>query len=283
MSYDLYASILVMHDEFRPTDAGVSLSVDFTGADLPVLRERFGLCAIAGEGGAFDRAMRVMDWLTTHVRHNGNCNPDGPRCALTALDFAFDQPEKGVNCAWLATTLTECLLALAIPARTVYIMPFAPYDCDNHVVTEVWTGETWCMLDPTCNCCALDENGAPLSVPALRAALAAQQEIRFSDGLRYNGQPYSHEQHRDYLAKDLCWMRMQEVSGQQDSRFVTLSPATFDPHRHQTLNVRYRLRVQGDQPWLRDWLAWLESTGANEVFCAPADAALPPKEVNAHE
>lgn len=283
MNYDLYASILVMHDEFRPTDAGVSLAVDFTGPDLPVLREKYGLPAIAGEGCAFDRAIRLMDWLTTHVRHNGMCNPEGRRGALTALAFAFDQPDKGVNCAWLATTLTECLLSLEIPARTVYIMPFAPYDCDNHVVTEVWDGDRWIMLDPTCNCFARDAEGTPLSVLGLRAALASQQQITFNDGLRYNGQPYSHEEHRDYLAKDLCWLRMAEASGQEDSRFVTLAPVGFDPHRHQLLNVQYRLRVQGDQPWLRDWLTWLESSGANEVFCSPADAALPPKEVDAHD
>lgn len=277
MNYDLYASILAMHDEFRPTDSGVKLAVDFTGPDLPVLREKYGLPAIAGTGSAFDRAVRVMDWLTAHVRHNGSCNPQGARCALTALSFAFDQPDKGVNCAWLATTLTECLLALAIPARTVYIMPFAPYDCDNHVVTEVWDGDRWVMLDPTCNCFARNADGMPLSVLSLRAALAARLPIGFNDGLRYNGQPYSREEHRDYLAKDLCWLRMAEVSGRADSRFVILAPVCFDPHRHQQLNVQYRLQVQGDQPWLRDWLKQLESADRSEFFCSPEDALLPPE------
>ncbi|MBQ2953205.1 MAG: transglutaminase domain-containing protein [Clostridia bacterium] len=282
MNYDLYTSILVMHDEFRPTDEGVSLAVDFSAPGLNALREQYSLTAIAGDGSAFDRAVRLMDWLTTHVRHNGSCNPEGERGAMTALTFAFDQPEKGVNCAWLATTLTECLLSLRIPARTVYIMPFAPYECDNHVVTEVWTGDAWVMLDPTCNCYARDSQGQPLSVLGLRAALAARQGIAFNDALRYNGQPYSREEHRDYLAKDLCWLRMAEVSGRADSRLVTLSPVGFDPHWHQLLNVQYRLQVQGDQPWLRDWLKWLESSGSNEVFCSPADAALPPREVTAH-
>lgn len=276
MSYDLYTSILKMHDEFRPTQEGVRLAVDFTSPDLPALREKYGLAAIAGAGSSTDRAIRLMDWLTTHVRHNGSCNPEGRRCALTALEYAFDQPDKGVNCAWLASTLTELLLALSIPARTVYIMPFAPYDCDNHVVTEVWTGDAWVMLDPTCNCFARDAQGRLLSVLGLRAALADQQEIAFNDGLRYNSSPYSHEEHRDYLAKDLCWLRMAEISGQAESRFVTLAPVGFDPHRHQLLNVQYRLRVQGDQPWLRDWLKWLESSGSNEVYCAPEAAALPP-------
>lgn len=277
MSYDLYTSLLKMHDTFRPTSESVRLTIDMTARGLLELREQHGLAAIAGEGSDFDRAVRVMDWLTTHVRHNGMCNPEGPRCAQTALAFAFDQPERGVNCAWLATTLTECLLSLGIPARTVYIMPFAPYDCDNYVVTEVWTGDAWVMLDPTCNCFARDAQGKLLSVLGLRAVLADQQEVVFSDGLRYNMQPYSHEGHRDYLAKDLYWLRIPEQSRLGDpTRFVAVVPEGFDPQRHEKLNVQYRLRVQGDQPWLRDWLKVLESRSAAALFCSAEDAALPP-------
>lgn len=272
MSYNLYASILAMLHRFEPTADGVQLSIDMTSPALAALRDEYGLAAVAGEGAAFDRAVRVMDWLTTHVRHNGSCNPDGPRCARTALTYAFDQPEKGVNCAWLATTLTECLLSLGIPARTVYIMPFAPYDCDNHVVTEAWAADGWVMLDPTCNCYVRDAQGQLLSVLTLRTALADRQPVAFNDGLRYNGQPYSQEKHRDYLAKDLCWFRIAETTGAAEGRLVTVAPVGFDPHRHQLLNVRYRMQVQGDQPWLRDWLKRLEASGAKDVFCS-AEAA----------
>ena len=69
---------------------------------------------------------------------------------------------------------------------------------------------------------------------------------------------------------------MAEVSGRSDSRFVTLSPVGFDPHRHQLLNGQYRLHVQGDQPWLRDWLKQLEASSGNTVFCSPEDASLSP-------
>lgn len=276
MSYNLYTSLLKMHDAFRPTNEGVRPSIDFTAPELAVLREKYSLAAIAGEGSGFDRSVRVMDWLTTHVRHDGSCNPDGLRCAATALQYAFDQPDKGVNCAWLATTLTECLLSLGIPARTIYIMPFAPYDCDNHVVTEVWDGG-WVMLDPTCNCFVRDASGALLSVFGLRAALADQQEVGFNDGLRYNGQPYKAEDHRDYLAKDLYWFDMAEKTGHGETgRFVAIAPEGFDPHRREVLNVQYRLRVQGDQPWLRKWLKRLEKED-ERVFCSPEDAWAPPQ------
>jgi hypothetical protein len=36
-------------------------------------------------------------------------------------------------------------------ARMMYIMPFAPYDTDNHVITHVYIKELkkWIILDPT--------------------------------------------------------------------------------------------------------------------------------------
>ena len=123
MSYDLYASLLKMHDCFRPSDEDVKLSIDFSAPELTELRDTYELAVVAGDGDTFEKAVRLMDWLSTHVRHDGSCNPEGTRCAMTALQYAFDRSDRGVNCSWLATALTECLLSLGIPARTVYIMP----------------------------------------------------------------------------------------------------------------------------------------------------------------
>lgn len=278
MSYDLYASLLKMHDKFRPSDKGIQLSIDASAKELEELRGKYDLPAVAGQGDTFIRAVRLMDWLTSHVRHNGNCNPEGLRCAMTALDFAFDQPERGVNCAWLATTLTECLLSIGIAARTISIMPFAPYDCDNHVVTHVWNAEKtqWVMLDPTTNSYVMDEAGKLLDVFALRALLADQQEIMFSDGLRYNGQPYSAQEHRDYLAKDLFWFQIPEVSAccAGNARWLTIAPEHYDARRRDLLNIDYRMRVQGDAPWLRSWKKNMEDS--NPIYCSVEDARKAP-------
>lgn len=284
MSYDLYTSLLKMHDAFCSTSDSVRMTIDMTARGLQVLREQYDLDKIAGTGRDFDRAVRVMDWLTTHVRHNGMCNPEGPRGAKTALEYAFDQPERGVNCAWLAATLTECLLSLGLPARTVYIMPFAPYDCDNHVVTEVWAVSSayphgqWVMLDPTCNCFVQDTSGTLLSVFDLRTALADQQEVVFNKELRYNGQPHEPAAHREYLAKDLYWFRMAEQSRLgEPARYVNVLPEGFDLPRQEVLNVQYRLRVQGDQPWLRSWLEQLEKRRGSSLTVSPADAWAAPE------
>lgn len=276
MSYDLYTSLLKMHDTFRPTDDGVHLSVDFSAPELVTLREKYDLTAIAGEGDAFARAVRVMDWLTTHIRHDGSCNTEGSRCAMTALAYAFDQPEKGINCSWLAMTLTECLLSLGIPAWTIDIMPFAPYDADNHVITHVWTGTQWVMFDPTTNCYAMDRDGNLLDVFTLRALLADQQEIVFCDGLRYNGQPYDATEHRDYLAKDLFWFEMAEVSRYKavSGRGLIIAPMHYDAKRRELLNIDYRRRMYGDAEWLRKWRKNVERKVC--VYCSVEDALKEP-------
>ena len=77
MSYDLYTSLLKMHDCFRPSDEGVRLSIDYSAPELTELRDTYGLAAIAGEGDSFTKAVRLMEWLTNHVRHDGSCNLPG--------------------------------------------------------------------------------------------------------------------------------------------------------------------------------------------------------------
>jgi len=276
MGYDLYTSLLKMYDSFRETEDGVHPSVDFSAPELAELREKYSLDTLAGEGTPFEKAVRLMDWLTTHVRHDGSCNPEGSRCAMTALAYAFDQPEKGVNCSWLAMILTECLLSLGIPARTIDIVPFAPYDADNHVITHVWTGVQWVMLDPTTNSYAMNKDGNLLDVFTLRALLADQQEVVFCDGLRYNGQPYDAVEHRDYLAKDLFWFQMAEVSCYQATagRTVVIAPMHYDPKRRDLLNIDYRMRVYGDAQWLQKWRKNVEN--AEYVYCSVEDALKAP-------
>lgn len=274
MNYEIYASLLKMNDTFRVPAKEVPLTVDFSAPELSELRERFDLPAIAGEGDSFARAMKVMDWLTTHLRHNGSFNfPDG-HLALEVFSFAFDHQDKGVNCTTLARTLASCLLSLGIPARPVGIYPLAPYDGDNHFVTEMWCEERdkWILLDPTVNTCVLNKAGEPLSCLETRALLADQEEVRFSEGLRYNMAPHNPQKHRDYLAKDLFYFQFPRVSAYDTSRssWRILAPRGFDVKRREILNILWRIHQYGESDWMRQWL---DSTRHSAFrYISPADA-----------
>ncbi len=278
MSYDVYTSMLKIHDAFRPASEPVCLTVDFSAPELTELRERYGLAAIAGAGDAFARAMRVMDWLTEHIRHDGSFNFQEGHLALKVFDFAFDQPNKGVNCTTLAQTLSSCLLSLGIPARPVGIYPFSPYDSDNHFVTEAWCAELsrWVMLDPTVNTCVMNAQGLPLDCLGVRALLADQQEIRFSDGLRYNGGPYDAQEHRDYLAKDLFVLQYPVISRYDchESSWRWVCPEGFDNKRRRVLNVEWRIRQYGNSEWAQKWLA--DTKAATERYLTPEDVCKAP-------
>ncbi len=278
MSYEIYTSMLKMHDTFRPSSFGAALTCDFTSSRLTVLREQYDLPAIAGEGDTLTRAMRVMDWLTAHIRHNGSFNFQEGHIPLRVFEFAFDRADRGVNCTTLARTLSACLLSLGIAARPVGIYPFAPYDGDNHFVTECWCPESdrWVMLDPTVNTCVRDETGTPLSCLDVRAALADQQPVTFSDGLRYNGAPYTAEEHRDYLAKDLFYLQFPTTSsyGAGGTSFVYLCPEGYDCQKRDVLNIQWRMRQYGEADWIREWLT--ATRKENRQYISPKAAYRAP-------
>ena len=176
--------------------------------------------------------------------------------ALALFEYAFDT-ENGINCAALSTALTECLLAVGIKARAVFIHPFSPYDCDNHVVCEAWSKERkkWMMLDPTYGSGVFYE-GVPLSIAETRKHLADRKEISFSETIHYNGELVTDLQDvREYYAKDLFWMMLTGVQGSQKdfSKMVLayyFAPEGFDVKKHMAANIQYREELWGKQEWL---------------------------------
>jgi len=127
------------------------------------LLERYGLDEIAGQGTAFERALRVMKWLTAHTYYSGmsvwSCRlPDD---GLKILRYAYDGPfRKSINCRHKAIALADCLMALGIFALPIWLVR----DGACHVITHVWLPEEsrWVMLDPSLDSYIADEAGRVL-------------------------------------------------------------------------------------------------------------------------
>ncbi|MHC1695879.1 MAG: transglutaminase domain-containing protein [Eubacteriales bacterium] len=150
MSYDIYTGMLKMFPDFEPSNFKVALSYKFTCMNLKKLSDDYRLIEIAGTVSDFEKAKNLLIWLSAHTLHKGDYDNHVTSLALDLLEYTFDKGMDGaVNS--LAIILTSLLLAVGIPARTVYIMPFSPYDGDNHVVTHAYIKEQrkWIMLDPT--------------------------------------------------------------------------------------------------------------------------------------
>lgn len=80
---------------------------------------------------------------------------------------------------------------------------------------------------------------------------------------------------------DLYWFQVRSVSGyrcDQSSDLLNVCPVGFLPNRFDLANVEYRLRKQGEQPWLLAWRdALVRTQDAADSFLSPETLTLSPR------
>lgn len=168
--YNIYCGIIFNAKDFKGGDGQVNY--DFDCPEYAELLQKYPIRRAAGRGGDFQRALRLCRWLHPRLRHDGYYDNHVECNSLALLDYCFERPDRGINCLNKAKILTECCLALGIYARRVFMMPYSPYDLDNHVVTEIYdrAEKMWIMLDPSMGTYIVDGQGTPLSLMQARTA-----------------------------------------------------------------------------------------------------------------
>ena len=139
------------------------------------LLNAYGLQKIAGEGGDFDRVLRLMEWLCAHTWYNGGSIWSAylfqrRENSAHMLRYAFDKPfARALNCKHRALLLADCLLALGICAMPLWLRNESRQDDGSvstfkHCVVHAWLGDErrWVMLDPSFDSYVTDENGRAL-------------------------------------------------------------------------------------------------------------------------
>ncbi len=146
------------------------IQYDFDCPEFVELKEKYHLEEVAGKGTDFARAKRVLNYLSPRLHHSSYYDNHIDCNALALLDYSFENPNQGINCLNKSKILQECLLALGIYARRAKMMPYSPFDMDNHVVVEMYdkTTSSWIMLDPTTNVYVVNKNYKPLSLMEMR-------------------------------------------------------------------------------------------------------------------
>lgn len=268
--FNIYSGILFHNREFGSGNQD-KVSYDFSCPEYQHLREQYGLSAIAGKGSAFQRAKRLMHWMAPRLTHcswydnHVECN------ALKLLEYSLDNPEQGINCLNKAKILEECCLALGIHARRVGIMPYSPYDWDNHVVTEIYDPKLgkWIMLDPTTDGYFVDENCQPLSLMELRRNFA---EGRFATMVRVGESMKDLERLKEknsemntYICKNLFYFAVDRTCrfGPSDG-VLLIAPAHYSVKECRVANAKFRLARMGDDP---KWRALFEERLRREENC----------------
>lgn len=285
-----YLQLLRENREFQAGFRG-DITYEFCHEENDRLCRLYDVEKAAGtEEGLSDlkRAENLLVWLNGHVKHDGCYGNAESQDAITLLNLAYDNRMTGINCLALAVILSECCLAVRMPARVVYMMPYDAADTDNHVVTEVWIRELgkWVMLDPTYGCYCLSKENVPLHLLEIRERLCNGDGIYFSGGLNYNGERgVDREDICEYYAKNLFFLRVKHVQSYGShitfSGMLEIAPEHFDVHTRMTENLKYRISRFGICDVLKNWLAY--ETEGGHTYMAPERIYLPPSEVREKE
>ena len=146
--------------------------------------------------------------------------------------------------------LQESCLALKIPARRVWIMPYSPYDMDNHVVTEIYdsTLKKWVMLDVTSNGYFVDEKGIPLSVIEMRQKFALNARCDFIKTVSECADVFTDKEaeaiyYERYFAKNSFYYVVEKNNAYgDDGERLYCMPKGFNRYAWTKQNLEYKLR-----------------------------------------
>jgi len=252
-----YNTLLIKHSDFKKTSQGnVKLQFDFSNKNFFALKNKYELDKISGNSDDLSKALNILFWLCEHTYHNGAYTNHVPPNALDLLEFSFDKGESGgINCKNLAYILTECLLSIGLPARTVFIYPFSYEDLDNHVVTHVYIKSIakWIMLDPTWCGYFSDEDGNILNLIEIQNTFANNHDIYINDAFSHNGKKLAKnteqvQWYKRYMAKNMFYFKINEIGTfEQDNigRDLHVCPENFNVVENTKRNLEYRLE------WIR--------------------------------
>ena len=282
--YDIYTGLLKAFPLPKGKQDTVNFAYVFEHPKFDLLKNKYPITDIAGNGDDFSKVVNLLNWVSSNIYHMGDYSGSIPPNTISYLDHAFGKDAShGINCVGLSTVLSECLLAIGIKARKVFIMPCSPYDGDNHVVAQAYIKEIgkWIMFDPTLNAYLNNEKGEYLSLLELRSHLADQSPIFFNKEAKYNDDEWTEESAKsniEYLAKNVFYFQMSEINtfnegddptSTTQNRFISLCPHGFNPKQVRISNVEYRNRIYGEQPWMKKALEYEKNS--KYFFCSTED------------
>lgn len=244
---DVYSGILFQNQDFE-TGNEEDVIYEFDCPEFNELRTKYNLVKIAGNGSDFARAKRLLHYLAPRLTHSSwydnhiECN------ALRLLEYSLSNPEQGINCLNKSKILVECCMALGIYARRVSIMPFSPYDFDNHVVAEIYdrTLEKWIMLDPTTDGYFIDETKTPLSLLEMRSKFANAEFVTYvSSTSPLKDIEKLRAKYTDvnmYICKNLFYFKIEKHSTFGEKyEYLYVVPSHYSIKETKQANCKYRI------------------------------------------
>lgn len=209
--------------------------------DTPLLREirdSLKLDSVAGNGDEISRIKNVMYWVHDQIHHDGSSS--WPTCDFNALALyrLCQRENRPLNCRFLAMVLTDCYLALGMPARFLTCQPANSQDSDCHVITIVWSRDLgkWIWMDPSFAAYITDENGQLLHPGEVRERLVKGLPLNLNEDANWNHENKQTKEYylETYMAKNLFYLschndnRPNVESDRKTNLSVTLLPVGSD-------------------------------------------------------
>jgi len=251
---------LKKNQEFQVSD-NILIEYMTCEPEYEILKEKYCFSAFVGEKD-LEKALNLLAWVNKHIKHAGNYDNSDKQDALTLLKLAYNS-DYGINCLAMSIILCECLLAVNVRARVMYMMPKQANDGDNHVVVEAFISELnkWIMLDPTYGSYCLDSNEIILNLYEIRNCIAEDKEYHFSQSINYNGATVDDiDDVKNYYAKNLFFLRCKGVQGYgqhtEYGNILELAPIGFDVHNRMMENMLFRINTYGNFDAFYIWMEY---------------------------
>ncbi len=250
---DIYSGILFNNQKF---DEGNNEEIiyDFQCPEYITLKEKYNLEKIAGNGSDFTKAKKLLHYFAPKLTHSSWYDNHVPCNSLDLLEYSLNNSKQGINCLNKSKILEECCLALGIFARRVCIMPYSPYDFDNHVVIEIFERKLkkWIMLDPTTDGLFVDENGTPLSILEMRSKFAKTEFVTFVKSTnRLNDLKKLKEKYMEinaYICKNLFFFYIDQNSTFGTTReTLAFIPINYLVKDNLIANIKYKINNLPDE------------------------------------
>ena len=235
---------------------------DGNNSNFELLRGKYPIVEIAGNGNDFSKALNLLRWVHNHVPHfSGDRVVEIPNDSISILDCTFNNGRvPGIFCYHIAIVFTECCLAAGLTARKIHCKPFSPNDMETHVVSMVYISQMhkWVLFDPDNNAYFTDKNGVALSPLEARNALG-------QDEIYVVGTPQAEpDWYKQYMAKNLFYIKFwakntfgTDMVKEQSVYF--LAPLGFDVRGREMDYCEYAIKkspLEYQKGWM-DYLAEL--------------------------
>lgn len=269
---NIFKGILFNNSEFAEgTEDRFSYKFDCT--EFEVLKQEYKIQEIVGNGTSFEKAVNLTRYFAPRLVHDGNFDNHINCNALELLRYSLNKPSCGINCLNKSKILQESCLALKIPARRVWIMPYSPYDLDNHVVTEIYDSalSKWVMLDVTSNGYFTDAAGLPLSVIEIRQKFALNEVCNFIKTVSECAEVFSNKEAEAlycerYFAKNSFWYAVDKNNAYgDDGERLYFIPKGFNRYAWTKQNWEYKLHCLPDNEAIKQRLKEIDEADYKQL------------------